>query len=50
MNVKVKDNSTIVWLKNYREDKIILEKDDFTNYKIYCSLSYYIEELYKPIK
>jgi hypothetical protein len=28
-NVNVKDNSTIVLQKNYREDKIILEKDDY---------------------
>lgn len=28
-NVNVKDNSTIVLQKGYREDKIILEKDDY---------------------
>ena len=29
LRINVKDNSTIVWQKNYREDKIILEKDDY---------------------
>ena len=29
VNVNVKDNSTIVLQKKYREDKIILEKDDY---------------------
>ena len=51
-NVSVKDNSTIVLQKNYREKiKLFWKRMIITNCKIYYySLSYSIKEIHKLIK